>query len=387
MKKLSLPISLSFIFVIMAVSCSHDGFKGRNQWDGLYTHDTIDIGAKQELEIGNHLIDSISYLVLEYLDDYPVGGINRLLFMDDYIVVVDKRGANAVYLFDYKGKFHRQISSQGTGPGEYADLSNVTLSADGKQIIIQDRARRNIMWFDVNGKLTRTKALPAHSGDIVPLDENTWATSLFPSNRNVTKRGKNPFFIVTDSLWNFNYALDFPKKFHEPFNIIPTPLAKTPAGNVNGFITSDRRMYRFTTDSVYIEYRFLLNDGMDGLDWEDAYYSEPAPNSKRILHPVLDCGDYVSFGIHENDELSYMLYSKKERNTYIMDFYYNNDVMYYFLNQVQFCCRNTIVAPVSANTFYSLVDRVGRESSPLFHEIAGKTNAESNPVLVFYHLK
>ena len=41
-----------------------------------------------------------------------------------------------VYLFDRKGKFLRQISRQGKGPGEYRSLNQVTFSTNKKTILL-----------------------------------------------------------------------------------------------------------------------------------------------------------------------------------------------------------------------------------------------------------
>lgn len=381
----------SLILVIMAVSCSHDDFSGRNQWDGLSVRETIRVdGNINEYETGNHLIDSVSYVILEYLDDYPVGEINTLLFMDDYIVVADQRAADAVYLFDYNGKFRRQISSQGTGPGEYVNLTYVTLSADKREIVIQDRARGNMMWFDINGRLTRTKVIPSYSGNIEFLSESTWITDIYPCNKNVTRRGHNPFFIVTDSAWNYRYALNYSRKFREPYRVVPRPVVKTYEGTVNGSIPDDRRIYCFTEDSVYVRYRFLIDRESDEYDWDRLYNEYHTPESDdfvRLLHPILECPGYVSFSVRNAEGTTRLVYHKQEGKVYRFETYSHDDFIYNFLDRTIFCRDNILISSVGASNFYSAAPLISREASPIIHEIAGKVNAESNPVLIFYHLK
>lgn len=393
MKKLIRNINLSISMVIMAASCSHDDFKGRNQWDGLYTEDTILVSKNLEsYESGNQFIDSISYLILEYLDDYPVGEVSNLLFMDDYIVVIDQHAANAVYLFSYDGKFKRQISSQGTGPGEYVHLTYVTLSYDRKEIVIQDRSTKKMMWFDINGRLTRTKGIPGYSGNIDFIGENTWITDIYPSNRNITKKGRHPFFIVTDSVWNYKYSLDYSKKFQEPFKVVPNPIWKSYASDkMLGFIASDNRIYCFTEDSAYVTHRFLIEGEENDLGWEETLEAKSRTefsNQNCLVHPILDCGDYVSFILRQGENGSIHLYNKNNGNTYIMSILENGNLMYAFFDQIFFCKKNTLIAQAFANEFYSnvnIVNEIGE--SPLFSEIAEKVNPESNPVLIFYHLK
>lgn len=374
----------------MAASCGHGDFKGRNQWDGVFVEDTISLTPGATYDIGNHMIDSITYVILEYLDDYPVGTVNSLLFMEEYIVVVDQRAANAVYLFSYDGKFRRQISSQGTGPGEYVNLTHVTLSPDRRQIVIQDRAAKKMMWFDINGRLTRTREIPQQSGDIEFINDNTWVSSIYPMTRNVTRKGHCPFFVVTDSLWNFKYALDYPRKFHEPYHILPTPLRCSSSGEIFGNIARDHRLYKFTPDSLYVTYRFLFEGQDNDRDWEelvsmdnDSYFND----NYTLMHPVMDCGDWISFNLRNGDSGCLALYHKSERKTYYIDMFHNGNVMYSFLNHIGFCNRNTLIAMADANTFYSNTQFLDRKENPLFFEIADRVNAESNPVLVFFHLK
>ena len=70
--------------------------------------------------------------------------------MVDRIYVIDKSIKEEVYIFDNNGKFINNISKKGKGPKEYSYLSGADINEKG-DVIIYDRARRQMMYFDKNG--------------------------------------------------------------------------------------------------------------------------------------------------------------------------------------------------------------------------------------------
>ncbi len=85
-----------------------------------------------------------------------IGNIDRLLFVDNSIVVVDRHIAKAVYVFDMNGRFERQISHIGNGPKEYLAINCIFITSDNK-IAIVDNMKGRTMFFDKNGRYLKSE--------------------------------------------------------------------------------------------------------------------------------------------------------------------------------------------------------------------------------------
>ena len=143
MKKL--PVIL--IFLAMAASCSRSSINERELFANADTI-TIDFDNPTIYEWSS-FVDSISFLKLQTTDKSIIGQIDDILFMDSTIVIVDKRIAQAVFLFDYNGRYKTKLSHMGNGPKEYLNLTYVFKMSDSV-VAIQDRKKRKVMCFNAN---------------------------------------------------------------------------------------------------------------------------------------------------------------------------------------------------------------------------------------------
>lgn len=120
------------------------------------------------------------------IKESSVGGIDRVLFADDKIVIVD-RMANKLVLFGNDGKYITSTFNMvGQGANEYVHLSDATLDENEKKIYLYCDAPYQIMVFDYNLKFERIIKLDflafeiAVSGDYIYLTRhNTDTGALF----------------------------------------------------------------------------------------------------------------------------------------------------------------------------------------------------------------
>ena len=87
----------------------------------------------ERITLKNEYVDLSKYLDFEFIPlettkDNLIGIISNIKMTNDRIFIFDSYKANALFVFDKKGKYITQIGSPGMGPGEFAYLAGFDLS-------------------------------------------------------------------------------------------------------------------------------------------------------------------------------------------------------------------------------------------------------------------
>jgi len=114
----------------------------------------IDINEKHEFNF-SHIFDSFNILPLETSKEILIGDIDKILFTDDLIFLLDKRITKTVFAFGKDGKFKFKISSEGFGPGELYSPTNITLNYDKEELIVVDGRQGKFMFYGFDGKFIK----------------------------------------------------------------------------------------------------------------------------------------------------------------------------------------------------------------------------------------
>ena len=99
------------------------------------------------------------------------------LHPEGYVVVADAQPAR-VLVYRSDGSFYGTIGSEGQGPGEYEDISELFVTADGL-IAVQDRMSRRFQWFDIDGQVVHALTPPQMPLHMEPQEQGYLATT-FP---------------------------------------------------------------------------------------------------------------------------------------------------------------------------------------------------------------
>jgi hypothetical protein len=111
----------------------------------------IDIDDIQEMNYSD-IFDSYEIIPLETSQDILIGEIDKVLFSDDLIFVLDKRITKTVFAFGKEGKFRFKITSQGFGPGELYSPTNITLNHDKQELVVVDGRQGKFLIYDFEGR-------------------------------------------------------------------------------------------------------------------------------------------------------------------------------------------------------------------------------------------
>ena len=123
---------------------------------------------------GDFELNDVTYIPLETNDRSLLGDINKVLFKNGKIYVLDKNGNSGVYIFDQAGHFLSAINKQGEAPDEYIELMDMDVDHEGN-VYIADNARMNLMKYDpTHSKLQETIHVGKHFFEFAWLKENSF---------------------------------------------------------------------------------------------------------------------------------------------------------------------------------------------------------------------
>lgn len=76
-----------------------------------------------------HEFDSVTFVPLETNERSLISSITKILYKNETYYIFDKVQA-MIFLFDDNGSYITKIHNIGSGPGEYADISDFDIDAD-----------------------------------------------------------------------------------------------------------------------------------------------------------------------------------------------------------------------------------------------------------------
>jgi hypothetical protein len=100
------------------------------------------------------IIDSSYFIPLETTDEILIKKIDKIVFDDDKIFVLDREGNNKILVFNRQGKFMYSVGKVGQGPGEHIEACDFCLNPQDKMIYMIC-TRKRIMQYKYNGDFVK----------------------------------------------------------------------------------------------------------------------------------------------------------------------------------------------------------------------------------------
>ncbi len=100
----------------------------------------------------SELFSDVKYVLLSSSPNSAIGNITKMEITEegDYIIFDEINGS--IFRFDPSGKFLNDIGCKGHGKGEYICPCGMQYDSYSKQIAVSDRGRKQIMFYDLEGK-------------------------------------------------------------------------------------------------------------------------------------------------------------------------------------------------------------------------------------------
>lgn len=149
-----------FVSLLLLTHCNSDNkTKSKEENDGKKFFEINyenDLKNKATVFLSD-IASEVKYIQLETGDKYLISGRPEYYFSDSLIFVANY---DQLLVFDYSGKFVRQIGTPGRGPGEIDLITYISILENEKLIIIQTNWSRKLMYFSFDGTFIKSVPRP-----------------------------------------------------------------------------------------------------------------------------------------------------------------------------------------------------------------------------------
>jgi hypothetical protein len=139
----------------------------------------------------------VEYVALDTLSRSFIGMAGKIIVLPNSILISDTHPAHSgLYLFDRHGKFIRQIGQQGQGPGEYFQISDVTVDMQKKLIYVLTNIKETLLEYNFSGDFIKASLPKASTVNVCYFNKQLFYH--YPSNLGFFGRGNTYQLTVID---------------------------------------------------------------------------------------------------------------------------------------------------------------------------------------------
>ena len=109
----------------------------------------VDVAEDNPVKL-SEIADDITKISLELTDESIIGFVQKVIFQNDRLIVLDGSMDAKIMVFDSEGKFIRNISQKGQGPGEFVNINDITFVSKENNIYIATHENK-ILCFNIDG--------------------------------------------------------------------------------------------------------------------------------------------------------------------------------------------------------------------------------------------
>jgi hypothetical protein len=270
----------------------------------------------KDFDLKNITDSAFLIIPIETNENSLVSNIDKLEIHNNRIYIMDKL-AQSVYIYDMDGKYLDRIRAIGQGPGEYANLSYMTVT--DSSIIVLD----HFMGKQIEYRLSSLKFVKEER-----IFDEIWCTELFTLSGHVyyvnswsnSQVGKFRLFSRKSSEKKFNKYLPFDER---PLSLgITGPVYAINGNEVSLTYDGDDIIYRINDKGVFPEYEVKFKDK------KAVYSSEKVENvfqnnpDGRILgvNAINESDKYLFLDVTATGQNRYTcIYNKNDSTTIIYD--------------------------------------------------------------------
>lgn len=149
----AIVIIYSVVLFICLNACHKTG-EIQDQGDAI--HIEIDPNNLPSPSPLSEIAEKVRLIPLETNPDCLITDVNRVFIGGKNILVVTSVSPQNLFLYTLDGKFVRKIGHQGQGPGEYTNISDITVFEAMEQVHISTGQSGDIIIYNFDGEFVRT---------------------------------------------------------------------------------------------------------------------------------------------------------------------------------------------------------------------------------------
>ena len=260
----------SFLLLLIIYSCSPQKRHVENEGEKI----TVDLNNIIDVST-NSIILPIRYIQLQEEDNNVfIGEIDKIIFTDNYVFILDSEKSKALFIFRHDGSFVRVINRIGGGVGEYVSIDDFQINEDKAEIILLDKNKRELLFYDFDGYFIRNLTIDFFVNSIMLYQKD----KIVIDKGNYTSDETKKALAIIDSHRGTTYCHLFPiKDFLKNITFSP----KTPLKKYDELILYQPSMsnyiYEFSNDSLHLRYV---------MDFGTSWPNENELSRLKDLHPM-----------------------------------------------------------------------------------------------------
>lgn len=370
--------------LLIITSCSNPNLKTNGKKETA----SVILPYRVEIEANLKNIKSVSlsavgkeieYIPLETNAKSLIRRIYSIAFSKDYMFISD---FDRLTQFDRKGKFIRQVGSNGRGPGEYLHVSSYCIDEKSEKVYIMAWGINSILEFDFNGTFRRSFKISFGSLQFLKTDSNNY---VFVITNSPFGDDSEYRLIITDSTGAIKTKI---RNYNRVFNKPPLIATVIPMYYFNDTIRILES--RVDTLNTFVNTRHkpyaIFNLGQSKME---ADLSIPLQNPERIkdkiwIWTISENSEYLfmKFNLGFSDSTKLGVFNKQtsevsflDRNGFINDL--DNGVTFW----PKYIYRDNVL--VDYQDAFILLEKITKEHITGSDDILSKGLTEtSNPVVI-----
>jgi hypothetical protein len=375
-------------FFVMSCSCTI------KKKDGSYDCTIIPFDWKKSVKNYDMsaITDSIIQIIpLETNDDCLISKINKIEFQNNQFYIQDNL-AQSIYIYDMKGKYKGKIQAVGQGPGEYANLSYMTVT-DSSIIIIDHLAGKQIEYSLSHLQFVKEERI----------FKKIWCTEVFTlpnhlyyvnnwSNSNV---GKFRLFSRADATGDVNNYLPFDE---EPLSLgINGPVYSINGDEAAVIYSGDNFIYRIKNDEVFPEYEveFKNKKVVYRHGRVDTVFKDNENGNIIGINAINESDKYLFIDVSVTGETSYTcLYDKLKKTVVVypqvaVNSRFDNEqvIVHRVINNKIISWREAHVLLLQKKYLYEKQQFNNKIYEKQLNNVLDNLTDSDNPILFIYNLK
>ena len=320
------------------------------------------------------LASSIEYVPLETSDSVLLGKIWKVWRNGNRIVVLEDSG---IWMFDGKGRFVKKVLWRGKGPGEIADIRNISahVNSEGTFSVYADR----FIQFDSTGRRVYEsplwgKLVKEYYYQVFGTDRRCWFTMMTYTTCDV---------VSTDTEW-FRTGIKPEETFARKYRL------KTVDSTA-------------TIPSYYSRYAWKPNitcDYLSFVDCETGEWGRLYPDGKREVTQQIDfgSGEQLSWVIYMNDIGGHLILRARQYPDKIVNILYDKQSgkftnMRKIVNDLDKSGNYAYLSDITSDgaiykveDFGTFLSRAENSDEPRLKALVETLPDDSNPILEFFKL-
>lgn len=298
---MKITLYITFIFAILSSCSKHSSVMSEDK--------ALDIDCSEitnEVFKLSEIASSFSIIPLETNDTCLIGGVSKLKFYNDKILILDKILSARLFVFNKEGKYLFDIGRRGTGPDEYLQIND--FSIDKKNSIIYVLCdKKKVFSYSLSGQY-RGRTDVDFFADAMEYKDNRF---YFVCDR--MNRGN---LIVTDMNGTIEYE-DFPnEQMGDNLLILIHPFLQRDSTLLYTRYL-DNNIYEIHLDTSKVAYK--VNFGKDEIAFDDLKdiphqkVKDKLAHSRGKIKYLIENKDYMQMLFFDNNIPCIAVYNKRNR--------------------------------------------------------------------------